>query len=302
VRLWARLTANWPLKLTSLLLAILLWLVAAFEQPSTRLVRVQLQVEPPAGREVLEAPATAQALVVGPARELLKLSARALTLTKTIADTVTARDVTLGLAPADIVLPREVDAEIRDVQPREVTVELDSVFQRLVPVRALLRGGGDPVQAGEVSVTPSVVRVSGPVDAVRRIPAVSTVPFDLPAGTGVAELQVALDTSLGRGVHVAPTDVLVRLEREPAEARVLAGVPVQLPGAVAAEWAAGIDTVSVAIRGPAARLAALTTDSVLVYLRGATHGGRVPLTLLLPEGLAGRPRPDSITLTRRSAR
>ncbi|MFI5234839.1 MAG: hypothetical protein ACHQXA_03940, partial [Gemmatimonadales bacterium] len=82
----ARLTANWPLKLTSLLLAVLLWFVAAFEEPSTRLVRVDLQIEPPAGRVVVQAPATAQALVVGPARELLKLGDGSLTLVKPVAD------------------------------------------------------------------------------------------------------------------------------------------------------------------------------------------------------------------------
>lgn len=131
----SRLTANWPLKLTSLLLALLLWFVAAFEEPSTRLVRVLLQVTPPEGREVIEAPATAQVLVSGSARELLELSARPPTLAKVIADTVTASQVTLSLSPADIVLPRGVTAEIRDIQPREVVIELDTLHERLVPMR-----------------------------------------------------------------------------------------------------------------------------------------------------------------------
>lgn len=120
----ARLTANWPLKLTSLLLAVLLWFVAAFEEPSTRLVRVDLQIEPPAGRVVVQAPATAQALVVGPARELLKLGDGSLTLVKPVTDTATGRQITLALGPADVILPRGVKAEIRDVEPREILVAL----------------------------------------------------------------------------------------------------------------------------------------------------------------------------------
>lgn len=203
---WARLTANWPLKLTSLLLAVLLWLVAAFEQPSSRLVRVQLQIAPPAGRELLEAPAVAQALVVGSTRSLLQLDDRSLILEKAIPDTVTSGHATLTLAPADIVLPRDLTVDVRDIQPREIMVRLDSLYQRLVPVRAVLRGG----EATAISLTPSEVSVSGPVSAVRRVTGISTVPFDLPVGDG-GDVRVALDTAVGKGIRVTPVEVTVHL-------------------------------------------------------------------------------------------
>ncbi|HSC58505.1 MAG TPA: hypothetical protein VLC11_03015 [Gemmatimonadales bacterium] len=209
---WSRLTANWPLKLTSLLLALLLWSVAAFEEPSTRLIRIQLQIAPPEGRELLEAPASAQALVTGPARALLELSARPPVLTKAIPDTVTGRRVTIVLSPADVVLPLGVKAEVRDIQPGEVTVELDSLYQRLVPVRATLRARGDSAAFdGSVTITPGVVRISGPVAAVKRVDGVITVPFDLPAGGDPAGLTVALDTALLPGVRVTPTAVTIRV-------------------------------------------------------------------------------------------
>lgn len=202
----ARLTANWPLKLTSLLLAVLLWLVTAFEEPSSRLVRVELQIAPPAGRELLEAPAVVQALVVGSTRALLQLDDHTLILEKAIPDTVTAGHATLGLAPADIVVPRGLSVDIRDIQPREVTVRLDSLYQRLVPVRALPRGADSTA----VSLSPSAVTISGPVSAVRRIAQISTVPFDLPPGDS-ADVRVALDTAVGRGVRVTPVEVTVHL-------------------------------------------------------------------------------------------
>lgn len=209
---WSRLVANWPLKLTSLLLALLLWSVVAFEEPSTRLIRIQLQVTAPEGRELIEAPATAQALVTGPARELLELAARPPILARVIADTVTARRVTIALSPADVILPRGVTVDVRDVQPNEITVELDSLYQRLVPVRASLRVRADTAGIdGTVTITPGLVRISGTVAAVRLVNAVNTVPFDLPRSADSTGLTVALDTTLARGVRVAPTTVTIRI-------------------------------------------------------------------------------------------
>ena len=210
--LWSRLTANWPLKLTSLLLALALWSVASFEEPSTRLIRIQLQVTPPEGRALVAPPATAQALVTGTERELLELGARPPILARAIADSVTARRVTLVLSPADVVLPRGIKADVRDVQPNEVTIELDSLYQRLVPVRASLLAHTDPAPlTGIVTITPGLVRISGTVAAVRQVEAVTTVPFDLPGIADTNGLTVALDTTLARGVRVAPTVVTIRV-------------------------------------------------------------------------------------------
>lgn len=209
---WSRLAANWPLKLTSLLLAIALWSVAAFEEPSTRLIRIQLQVTPPEGRTVIAAPATAQALVTGSARELLELATRPPVLARAIPDSVAARRVTLVLSPADVVLPRGIKADVRDVQPSEITVELDSLYQRLVPVRASLLAHADPAPVdGIVTITPGLVRISGAVAAVRQVDAVNTVPFTLPRRADSAGVTVALDTTLMRGVRVAPSAVIIRV-------------------------------------------------------------------------------------------
>lgn len=203
---WSRLTANWPLKLTSLLLAVLLWMVASFEEPSSRLVRVRLQLAVPAGRELLEAPAAAQALVVGSTRSLLELEDRPLTLTKAVPDSAVGGHATIALAPADIRVPRGLDVEVRDVQPREVVVTLDSLDDRLVPVRVLLR---DP-DGRRVTVSPADVRIVGPVRSTRRVTSVVTVPFDLPPGDS-ADIQVALDTALGPAVRVLPAEVTVHI-------------------------------------------------------------------------------------------
>jgi len=44
------LARNWPLKITSLLLAVMLWVVATAEQPASRVLPVTLVPQGPAGR------------------------------------------------------------------------------------------------------------------------------------------------------------------------------------------------------------------------------------------------------------
>ena len=96
----AALLRNWPLKLTSLFLAVVLWLLAAGEEPASRLVAAELQVRPPAGRVLAQPLAPVTVAVVGPRRELLKLGASRVILTRLLPDTVTADSVTMVLGTA----------------------------------------------------------------------------------------------------------------------------------------------------------------------------------------------------------
>lgn len=120
----AALLRNWPLKLTSLFLAVVLWLLAAGEEPSSRLVAAELQVRPPAGRVLAQPLAPVTVAVVGPRRELLKLGASGVLLTRLLPDTVTADSITLVLGTADVELPSGVRVSVQDLQPRQVTVRL----------------------------------------------------------------------------------------------------------------------------------------------------------------------------------
>lgn len=120
----AALLRNWPLKLTSLFLAAVLWLLAAGEQPASRLVAAELQVRPPAGRIVARPLAPVTVAVVGPRRELIKLGASRVILTRLLPDTVTADSVTLVLGTADVELPSGVRVTVQDLQPRQVIVRL----------------------------------------------------------------------------------------------------------------------------------------------------------------------------------
>ena len=210
-----RLFANWPLKLTSVLLALLLWVIATLEAPVTRRVRGRIELDPPAERTLTLTIATASVQLSAPTREFLKLGSRPVTLTKAVLDSTEGTHTT-ALTPADVVLPRGVSARALDVQPAEVTYRLTA------------RGGSE-------------VR--------------------------------------SRSWH---------------------GVPVAVPGPTDSRWSAVPDTVTVIARAPAARLATLDLDSLVVIARPDTSTGAASLRVIAPVGVSAEVRPQAIRLQARA--
>src|SRR5262245_12402035 len=74
-RMVRRVTGNWPMKLTALALAAVLWAAVAAEEPSTQRVAITLRVTAPEGRPLTRSLPTIHGVFAGPARELLKLYA-----------------------------------------------------------------------------------------------------------------------------------------------------------------------------------------------------------------------------------
>jgi hypothetical protein len=78
--------------------------------------------------------------------------------------------------------------------------------------------------------------------------------------------------------------------------RTIAGVPVIIAGGV---WGSEPATVQVTVRGPSARLRALTRDSLLVTAPAATTEGEMMiLSVRPPTGLTATVAPDSVRATR----
>ena len=110
-----------------------------------------------------------------------------------------------------------------------------------------------------------------------------------------------VDTSGFGPVRVFPSRVTVSLNVQAVGELTLWPVAVQVPSAL--PYRPDRDTVTVRVRGPRARLATLTSDSVAVTLGPVgTSPGRVGLRVILPPGLSGKASPDSVTLARRGQR
>jgi len=224
VKFRAALIRNWPLKLTSLALAVVLWVVATAEEPIRRILPVELLVEPPAGRMLAGPPPIVRATVITSARGLLQMGGARPRARVSIPDTVTGSTATVELHPADVELPRGIDARVIDVQPQRVAVQLDPPAD-----------GRGTARAEE----PESVRDIGRVDILR---------------------------------------------------------PASLAGLRLSQ-----DTVHVVVRGLTRRVMALTPDSVVVRLPPTVtpaQGDVIPLQLILPRGLTGFARPETVAVRR----
>lgn len=200
MRFLRRLFANWPLKLTSILLAILLWVIATLEEPISRRVQARLQFEPPVDRTITGAPTMATVQLTAPAREFIKLGNRPVTVLKTVVDSTEGVHL-LTLSPSDVILPRGVSARALDVQPGQFNVRLVAQGSAVTRERAW---HGVPVAVPgpvEVRWLPSpdtvTVTVRGPLSRLATLDAESLLVVARPdTGAGTAVLRVIVPAGL----------------------------------------------------------------------------------------------------------
>ncbi len=294
---------NWPIKVTALVLSTVLWASFAAEEPTTQLVPVRVEIVPPAGRSLTSTVPPVQALYAGSARELIKLYTSPPIVRKEIPDTLTGTTYPIHLTPEDLTIGHGVDAKAQDVQPRTFVVELDDLAQRTVPVTARVVISPDSGFAilGGVAVVPGSVTVRGSDAAIRTVRDVPTVPMQLNGVTEPVHREVELDTTHLGGARVSPSTVDVTADVVAMSERVLMGIPVVVQSDRGGNWVTDPPAVMVAVRGPSARIARLTRDSLTVLATPSGTGTPevVHVTVMQPAGLAATATPDTVVVQRR---
>lgn len=306
-RPWELISRNWPIKLAAVFLAVVLWVVVASEEPTTQVFAVRLTLDVPAGRTLTQPLPTVSALVTGSGREVLKLHAAPPEIRKPIPDTISATIYTIQLQPTDVILPQGAKVSVQDLQPRQVELALDAVARRDVPIvaRVSVRPDSGYALQGGLAVSPSLARIVGSEAAVALVDTVFTVPLELVQVTAPFQRPVPVDTGLLGRLRVYPKTVEVSGVVSALSERVFQDVPVRAPGRAFRNFVVSPERVLVTVRGAAARVLALTADSirVAVELQGAAvDGARARLVVLPPPGVNARVLPDSVTLRRRSPR
>jgi YbbR domain-containing protein len=299
-------TRNLPLKLSSLGLAVMFWLVAEAEEPASRAVDVELALRPPPGRTIVRQPQQVTALLVGPRRELFKLTGSSVILSRMLPDSASDR-VELDVEPSDIELPRGVSVHVQDITPRRLVVELDSIYHRTVPVHASVYSSADSevVTLSGVEVVPSSVRLAGPQQRIEQLDSVRTEPLfldKLDRLDAAGDQVLRIDTTGLAGVRVRPEMVTIRLNLQPRTDRTIGAVPIQYSTALPDSLRLAQQSVAVTVHGEVPRVASFTADSVIVLLDGRPRSpGAVPLRVVAPTGITARIQPDSVELVPRTS-
>ena len=201
---------NWPLKLAAIGLATLLYGGLVLSQSTATLTGV-VPVD-----VVDQPPETFLLETIRPVTEIRYFSASgARPITSDFEAWVDLSDVTPGTGATSVpVQLRSVDPRVRVVgyQPENVTVNLDRVDRRTVPVQVEHGEAPTNIEVGSVTVEPAEVEVIGPASVISRVVAARASVIIQPSGINVdqevdlvpiddvgdAVAQVRLDPSTAR--------------------------------------------------------------------------------------------------------
>jgi YbbR domain-containing protein len=277
----------WPfrhlgLKVLSLVLAVLLWMVVSGEETVERGLRVPLELlQVPAGLELTgEVPATVDVRVRGASGSLSRVSTGDVVAVLDLRSARSGRRL-FPLTPEQVRVPFGV--EVVQVQPSALAMAFESSASRQVPVVPAVDGRPAPgYVVGLMTADPKTVEVIGPETAVRRVTEALTEPVSV-SGARENVLQSVIlgliDPSL-RLKNTRAAMVTVQIVPAPLE-RSLRGRPVHLrnvPGTLEAQ--AIPSAVDLTLRGSREALARVEADDIVAYVDLAGLGpGQYSLTV-----------------------
>jgi len=202
---------NWPLKVGALALSTILWVYVAAEQPTSKFIDVQVELDLPPELALARPAPQVRAAVTGPWREVIKLYDSPLTVHLAVPASADPPHWQAVLVPSDIQVPHAARVTIQDVEPRGIELDIDRVVRRDVPVavRTMVVPESGFALARPVAVTPATVRISGPRALVQAVDSFPTEVVEIRGVTGPFERVVALDTAGHSLLRVSPREVTV---------------------------------------------------------------------------------------------
>jgi YbbR domain-containing protein len=278
---------TWPfrhlwLKVLSVGLALLLWMVVSGEETVERGLRVPLELQQvPAGIELLgDVPTTVDVRVRGASGTLSRVGAGDVFA---VLDLRTARSGRrlFPLGPDQVRVPFGV--EVAQVTPSAVALAFEMSAARQVPVVPSADGRPAPgYVVGPMVAEPRSVEVIGPESAVKRVTEVLTEPVSVAGAKGAVKETVSLgllDPAL-RLKTARSAVVTVQVVPAPLE-RTLRNRPVHLRNLGPALQAQALPAeVELAIRGNRDALNRVNGDDVVAYVDLAGLGpGQYSLTV-----------------------
>jgi hypothetical protein len=195
-----------------------LGLVVSAEEPSEEVVPVKLEASFDTARVLTSTRPELRALVAGRARDLIKLYEKPPVVRRAVTDDA-PDSVAVDLRPADVYIPPDVDAVVRDIQPRTLVLVFDVTSTRRVPVankvRVAIADRGGMTATRLTRVVPDSVTITGPRRVVNTVRFVSTVDQTVTVhDTG--DFVIPLDVKrLAAGVRVQPTEVRLVVQMPP---------------------------------------------------------------------------------------
>jgi YbbR domain-containing protein len=168
------------LKLASLVLATFTWFFVKGVTSDSRVIEgVPVEVKAKPGLTVLQTSVSTITVTVRGTREDVRLASRQdLSAVADLTHDDRLGPITVRLTPRSVRYSRRV--QIADIDPAEVTVNVDEMIERELPVQPQFGGELPPGMAIERVVTqPETVKVKGPKTLLNGMTNITTLPIDV---------------------------------------------------------------------------------------------------------------------------
>src|SRR3989440_6985713 len=288
-RQWARrlFVDDWKLILLALVITLGLWYAVTTQRaPATvHLPPVPLEFTLPDNVEIgNDPPKSVEVMLEGSQSKLAEMNTRNLIARANVSD-LQPGDRVARLSDKNVEMDLPEGVRITEIMPRSVTLHLEPVVERRIPVE--VRFEGEPPEGFRrlnVAVTPEEVRVNGPESHVQAIEKAYTETISLAGQRDSITLpQVAVDIPDHKVTPLDPT-VAVRVEiAEEQAVRRIANVPAR----TAAGGPVTPSSATVTLRGPRSIVESLRPEDVRIVVEAGPDGTPAP-RLTLPPSAAGR--------------
>ncbi len=204
---------HWGLKLTSIFLAVFLWMVVRGDPTAERVVNIALEIRLPPNMEITsERPTSVDVTVRGTFTNLWFSPA----IPTYIVDLqgYDEGEHSIQLSPQNVRFPRASGLEPMAVRPARLRITLERIAARTVPIRVVTRGEpGAGIDVYEIATHPPNVTVSGPHTHIERMREVPTEVLNLADLRQSFHKRVNLDIrdDLVHSSPIGPVDVDVTL-------------------------------------------------------------------------------------------
>jgi YbbR domain-containing protein len=282
---------NWPLKLAAIGLASLLYGGLVLSQSTATLTGVVPvdAVNQPADTFLLE--------TIRPVTEIRYFSPSGVQpISSDFEASVDLSDVEAGAGPRSVPVDlRSVDPRVRvvDFQPKVVTVDLDRVAKKDVPVEVDRGQVPSNLQLGTVTAVPTSVQVVGPASVITRVVAARATVIIQPTGIDIdQDIELVPVDSIGDAVaqvKLAPTTARITIPVfSDRQSRTLPVSP-QITGSPAAGFelaSASVTPRFVTIEGDIDEIGSLTNvETAPISVAGVSSSRTIPVGLALPTGV-----------------
>ena len=203
---------NWHLKLISLILAVMLWMVVATETSSELGMEVPLEYRNiPAQLEITgDTTNTVQVRLRGSSNVIRDISAKDVSTTIDLSKMRPGEKI-VPLSPQNVQAP--FGADVIRVNPSSVRFNLERTLTKTIPVVPTILGqASDGFEIASVAVNPSKIEVEGPESRVSTLASIATVPIRLDRRQTHIEQAADLDVPDPQIRLRRPAPVAVRVE------------------------------------------------------------------------------------------